>query len=117
MTSPVAAISAAVQSVTKEWAKQRKAEERDRSAAFNRRARLVRSHRVSQREAAFEIMEKAYLVASDDGRLPTKPRQIMYQARPHILERTGEDSLSGQYFSQQLLISYMEENDCSEWDI
>src|SRR5262249_41740710 len=48
---------------------------------------------------------------------PTKPRQIMYQARPYILKQTGEDSLHGQYFSQQLLIAYMEEHDCSSWDI
>jgi len=117
MTSPVDAINAAVQSVTKDWAKQRKAEERNRDAAMNRRARLMKSYRVTQREAAFEVMEEAYLVASDDGALPTKPRQIMYQARPYILKQKGEDSLHGQYFSQQLLIAYMEEHDCSSWDI
>jgi len=47
--------------------------------------------------------------------LPVKPRQIMYRARPYILERTGEASLNGQYFSQTLLIDYMEEYDCSDW--
>ena len=117
MTSPADAIKGAVQSVTKGWAKQRKAEERNRNAAFNRRIRLMPSHRVTLREAAFEAMEDAYLEASADGALPVKPRQIMYRARPYILERTGEDSLNGQYFSQTLLIGYMEEHDCSDWDI
>ena len=36
MTAPVDAIKSTVQSVTKDWAKQRKAEERNRNAAFNR---------------------------------------------------------------------------------
>jgi hypothetical protein len=117
MTSPADAIKDAVCGVTRDWAKQRKAEERDRNAQLNRRARLVRSYRTTVREAAFEAMDEAYLEASDQGRLPVKPRQIMYRARPYILEQTGEDSLDGQYFSQTLLIDYMEEHDCSDWDI
>ena len=117
MTSPANAIRGAVQSVTKDWAKVRKAEERNRNAAFNRRARLVRSYRMTLREAAFEVMEEAYLAASDAGSLPVKPRQIMYAARPKILTMTGDDELSDSYFSQTLLIDYMEEHDCSDWDI
>jgi hypothetical protein len=117
MTSPADAIRGAVCSVTKDWAKQRKAEERNRNAAFNRRYRLVRTARVTIREAAFELMEAAYMKASDDGRLPAKPRQIMYAARPAILAMTGESELSGPYFSQTLLIDYMDEHDCDDWDI
>jgi hypothetical protein len=117
MTSPADAIRDAVQSVTREWAKQRKAEERNRNAIFNRRLRLLRSERVTLREAAFEVMEKSYLRASDNSRLPTKPRQIMYVARPHILEMTGDRVLNSSYFSQTLLIDYMEEYDYDHWDI
>jgi hypothetical protein len=65
----------------------------------------------------FDVMEDAYLAASDHGTLPTKPRQIMYAARPEILARTGEETLSGSYFSQTLLIDYMDQCDCSDWDI
>ena len=75
------------------------------------------SYRVTLRDAAFEVMEQAYLEASGGGTLPVKPRQIMYRARPYILEKTGETSLSGNYFSQTLLTSYMEEYDCSDWDV
>jgi len=117
MTSPANAIRGAVQSVTKDWAKVRKAEERNRNAAFNRRARLVRSYRMTLREAAFEVMEEAYLAARDAGSLPVKPRQIMYAARPKILAMTGDDELSDSYFSQTLLIDYVEEHDCTDWDI
>jgi hypothetical protein len=117
MSSPAEAIKAAVCNVTREWGRQRKAEERNRSAALNRYARLVPSYRTTSREAAFEVMEEAYLKASDNGTLPTKPRQIMYAARPAILEVTGKGSLRGQYFSQTLLIDYMESHDCDDWDI
>jgi hypothetical protein len=117
MTSPADAIVAAVNAVTKDWEKQRKAEERNRNAVFNRRSRLVRSARLTIKDAAFEVMADAYEAASGDGRLPVKPRQIMYRARPYILRATGEDRLTDSYFTQSLLIEYMETKDCSDWDI
>lgn len=117
MTSPADAISGAVRAVTKDWAKQRKAEERDRNALLNRRVRLVRSARYTIKEAAFEVMAKAYETAAGPKRLPVKPRQIMYQARPYILRATGENHLTDSYFTQNILIAYMEEKDCSDWDI
>jgi hypothetical protein len=117
VTSPATAISDAVRAVTKAWAKQRKAEERNRNAFFNRHAALVRSARTTIREAAFEIMEEANEAAAGPNRLPVKPRQIMYRARPYILKATGELKFTDSYFTQNLLIAYMEEHDCADWDI
>jgi hypothetical protein len=77
----------------------------------------MRSERVTIREVAFDVMDDAYARASGSQRLPVKPRQIMYVARPEILERTGNASLDDAYFTQSLLIDYMEEYDCSSWDI
>ena len=71
-------IIGAVQGVTKKWAKQRKREERDAAASMNRRYAMTRRRTVSIREAAFSIMEEAYLKASANGRLPAHARQIMY---------------------------------------
>ena len=82
MTDPAEAIIGAVRAVTKDWAKQRKAEERDRNAVLNRRVRLVRTVRVTIKDAAFDMMPTAYQAAS--GGFPVKPRQIMYRARPYI---------------------------------
>lgn len=67
MTSPADAISGAVRAVTKDWAKQRKAEKRDRNAVLNRRVRLVRSTRQTIKDAAFEVMAKAYEAATGGG--------------------------------------------------
>jgi hypothetical protein len=112
-----AAMKSATAAVTRDWAKQRKAEERDRNAVANRRYRLIRTRSMSLRDAAFEVMEEAYLAASDNGRLPVKARQVMYAARPKILKLTGKDHLDDAYFTQTLLPDYMEEHDCSDWDI
>ncbi len=60
--------------------------------------------------AAYKVMPEAYLMASDDGRLPVKPRQIMYAARPLILEITGGKIWGkADYFTQTLLPGYLEE--------
>jgi hypothetical protein len=79
--------------VTKEWTKQRKAEERNANAVFGRSSLYERMYNMTIEEAADDVMEEAYLAASDNGKLPVKARQIMYAARPKILEMTGRSSM------------------------
>jgi hypothetical protein len=115
--SPLDAIIGLTESTTKTWTKQRKAEERDRTARANRNYRMMRSERVTIRDATFQVMDQAYARASNKGTLPTNPRQIYYAARREILEATYRDSLQAGYFLQTLLRDYMEEYDCSHWDV
>jgi hypothetical protein len=105
------AIVGAVQSVTKKWAKQRKREERDRSAAANRHRAMTRRRHVSIKDAARQVMEKAYLKASANGTLPAHARQVMYAARGHIQNAADRSLGKGfdDYFTQQLLPNYIEE--------
>ena len=111
MSSVADRLKNSVLNVTKDWAKQRKAEERRASAKANREARLIRASDYHNfRSAAFEIMEEEYLKASADGTLPASARQVMYQARPFIQEQMGGQQLNDQYFCQQLLPDYVEEN-------
>jgi hypothetical protein len=73
---------------------------------------------VSIRDAAFAIMEEAYLKASANGTLPAHARQVMYAARPYI-QRTADKELGqrfDQYFTQQLLPEYIEEYGVS-WNV
>jgi hypothetical protein len=115
MTSVADRLKNSVLNVTKDWAKQRKAEERRASALANREARLTRaSDYYNFRSAAFEIMEEAYLKASANDTLPALARQVMYQARPFIQEMMGGQQLNDQYFCQQLLPDYIDEHgvDC-----
>ncbi len=110
-----AALIESVLSVTKKWAKQRKAEERHAAALFNRIYRMSRLREDTIKDLAYEVMEEAYLKASANGTLPAHARQIMYQARPLIQAKT-EKQLDDQYFCQQLLPNYMQENDV-DWNV
>jgi Topoisomerase 6 subunit A/Spo11, Toprim domain len=109
----------AVQGATKKWAKQRKREERDASARANRRYAMTRRRHVSIKDAAWQVMEEAYLKASANGTLPAHARQIMYAARGHI--QSAADRLLGKdfdnYFTQTLLPDYLEENCVDDWNV
>ena len=107
----------AVRKVTKDWAKQRKAEERHASALAHRRQHLVpASAYYNFKSAAYEVMEQAYLAASANGMLPALARQVMYQARPIIQDKMGGQQLNDQYFCQQLLPNYIAEFSV-DWDV
>jgi hypothetical protein len=58
------------------------------------------------------------LKASGNGRLPAHARQIMYQARPLILARTGKPLGKDfdQYFTQSLLPEYRRQHP-TDWDV
>ncbi|HUV67025.1 MAG TPA: hypothetical protein VMW24_24270 [Sedimentisphaerales bacterium] len=109
----------ATRGVTNKWAKQRKAEERQASRIYNRRYVMTRSYRTTIKEVAWEVMKEAYLKASSDGKYPAHARQIMYAARPRILEKADNcDSLDDAYFTQQLLPDYMQEHpETLSWDV
>ena len=109
----------AVRHVTRTWHKQRRDEDRRASAALRRRDAMTRTRRVTVKEVAWEVIQAAYLKASDNGKLPAHARQIMYAARPAILGRTGEDRLDDQYFCQTLLPDYMAEHadETADWDV
>lgn len=114
------AIVEAVLDVTKKWTKQRKAEEKDASAARRRDQKLARAEKpASIKDAAYAVMSDAYAAASDNNTLPANARQVMYAARPDIIETTGEEVLNDSYFTQTLLPDYMNENreETKDWDI
>jgi hypothetical protein len=118
--SAAKAIIAGVEAVTKEWARQRKAEESNRRAEIAREDRLASRFRpVTIKKAAYYFLPEAYVKASGDGKLPVKARQLMYAARPKILDVTGRDTLNDEYFTQTLLPNFIGEHQriCATWDI
>ncbi len=104
-----------VREATKQWTKTIKAEERNPATRRYRVQRMTFERGKSLKDAAYEVMEKAYLKASGDGQYPANARQIMYAARPFIQKETGKD-LMDNYFTQTLLPNYVEEFEC-EWDV
>jgi hypothetical protein len=101
----------AITGVTKKWTKQRKREEREKSAALNREYFLTQQPTVSIKEAAWHVMQEAFMQASAKNTLPANARQIMYAARPMIAQLADRE-LGGQfdkYFTQTLLPDYVAE--------
>lgn len=112
------AIIDAVQGVTKKWAKQRKREEKEANARWNRVVAMRRHRHISIREAAWQVMEQAYMKASANNTLPALARQVMYAARSKVQELADRPLGNNfdQYFTQQLLPDYIEENGV-DWDV
>jgi len=106
----------AVESATAKWTKQKKFEERHPGNIRYRMSRMTKEPRTSQKDAAWEVLEAAYMAASGNGRLPALARQIFYQARPKIMAMTDDKELQYGYFSQTLLPDYIEENGVA-WNV
>ena len=71
---------------------------------------MTREPRTTQKEAAWTVLEAAYMAASGNGSLPALAQQIYYQARPEIMALTDDKELAYGYFSQTLLPDYIEEH-------
>src|SRR6476620_2139916 len=97
----------AVETATAKWSRQKKSEERHPGNIRHRFSRMTREPRTTQKDAAWEIMEAAYMAASGNGTLPAMARQIYYQARPKIMAMTEDKELGYGYFSQNLLPDYI----------
>jgi hypothetical protein len=113
--SMAADIIGVIREGTKKWTKTAKAEERRPASRSFRYSRMIQAKGVSFKDAAAQIMEKAYLKVSGPDRLPANARQIMYAARPHIQKVTGKQ-LDDNYFTQTLLPDYVTETGVT-WDI
>ena len=92
--------------VTKEWTKQRKAEERGRSR-YTRK--YVYSERVNFTDVAPEILPAAYQHASGDGQYSVAQRQLYYSSREAFREHTGRD-IDYKYFSNTLLRQFLNQH-------
>jgi hypothetical protein len=106
----------AVETAARKWTRQKKSEERHPGNIRYRSSRMTREPRTTQKEAAWQVMEEAYMAASGGGRLPAKARQIYYQARPKIMALTDDKELAYGYFSQTLLPDYIEEHGV-DWNV
>ena len=106
----------AVESATSKWTRQKKSEERHPGMIRYRASRMTREPRTTQKDAAWKILEQAYMAASGNDTLPALARQIFYQARPKIMAMTEDEELAYGYFSQTLLPDYIEEN-AVDWNV
>ena len=106
----------AIETATKKWTRQKKSEERHPGMIRYRASRMTKVARVTQKDAAWKVMEAAYMAASANDTLPAKARQVFYQARPKIMAMTDDRALDDNYFTQTLLPDYIEEYDL-DWNV
>src|SRR3954469_20545998 len=92
-----------VEIATAKWTRQKKSEERHPGNVRYRVSRMTREPRITQKDAASQVMEAAYMMASTGDTLPAKARQLYYQARPKVMAMTDDKELAQGYFTQQLL--------------
>lgn len=123
LPEPIAeAITKAARAVTARWTRAKRAADREGRVRERELAELYKSRRrdrYSIKEAAYAVMEQAYMLASADNTLPANARQIMYAARPAVLELTGECWKNSSYFTQVLLPEFMDEHPTltANWDV
>lgn len=92
------------EAATKDWTKQRKAEERGRRSRYSRQ--YMYSERVNHTDVADQILPGAYSHASGDGKYTVSKRQLYYACREQFREQTDRE-LSYDYFANTLLVQYM----------
>lgn len=107
------AISEVISKVCKKWKKKTGQLKRNEAVSQRQLENYIKSQKpkkTSIKKLAYEVMERAYMKASNDGQLPANARQIMYAARPYILENITADKFDDGYFTQTLLPDFMAEH-------
>ena len=122
MPDMLEALQTAVTSVSKDWkTAKRSADKEDHVRQRDlERMRSRSSYReLSIKDAAYQVMRRAYLAASANDTLPATARQVMYAARPLVLGLTGGKCWSNSsYFTQHLLPDFMDEYlESNAWNV
>jgi hypothetical protein len=108
-------IKTGMKAVGREWkkAKKRNSDRNDRVSRSFLSSMRYHEPKKTLRDAAFKFMEQAYNKASSNGKYYANARQIMYAARPQIIDEVGIDAWDQDktpiYF-QSLLKDYIEES-------
>lgn len=105
-----------IRGVTAKWKQVKRSADRDDRVSRASLQRMMEPPRTTIREVAFAVMEDAYNKASSNGRYYANARQIMYAARPAILEQCGKHGFNSVYFTQTLLKDYLEEYE-PDWKV
>jgi DNA topoisomerase VI subunit B len=107
-----------IEKVASDFTKEKKRQERDRAKKYREEQKPRPKMQMSQVDAAFQVMESAYMRASANDTLPAKCRQVFYAARPEILSLCEIKKLSDDYF-RTLVRRFERENPelTKDWDI
>jgi hypothetical protein len=108
--------------VTKDFTSEKKRTRRGAGLSDSqlRKLRSFEPRRTTIKEACEQVMERAYMIASGNGRYPAHARQIMYAARPLVLSICGKFyNPKNKTFSQVDLPNYIAKHatTTANWDV
>jgi DNA topoisomerase VI subunit B len=112
-----------IDKVTSNWqqkAKQLRRAERMQERELDELRKARKRQQLSVKEAAYRVMEEAYLHASSGGRYPANARQVMYAARPLVQQLTGGVLWkNSNQFTQKYLPGFLERYpaETANWDV
>src|SRR5262249_36590947 len=102
-------------SVTKEWEKHRKAEEKGSRSRSDRK--YIYSDRVNFTDVADDILPAAYEHASGNGRYPVSKRQLYYACRDDFQAEPGRP-IKYEYCAGTLLVQYLNRHpEAEDWKV
>lgn len=118
------AMATAVQLVTKVWKDVKNKADKDGRVSQRKLDEMKKEEKrtkLNVKDAAYQVMEIAYMKASASNTLPANARQIMYAARPLVIELTGKTKpwSKSSYFTQVLLPNFVNEYPklTENWDV
>lgn len=119
-----AALESAIKTVSAKWKEAKRQADRE-NRVYGRQLKELRKaekrRQLSVKEAAYWVMEKAYMLASSNNTLPANARQVMYAARRDVIELTGKTTpwKKSSYFTQHLLPDFVDAHPelTADWDV
>ena len=117
------ALDQAIKYVTKQWTTLKRKEIRHNRKLHREREaqqKAKKREKLSIKAAAYQVMEQAYMKASANNTLPANARQVMYAARPSVMELTGGKCWSkSSYFTQTIVPNFQREKPelTADWDV
>jgi DNA topoisomerase VI subunit B len=111
-----------IRSITKAWTQTKRQADRDnrvRERDLERARKPQQRQKLSVKEAAWRVMERAYRHAAGTTGM-AGARQVMYAARPLVLSLTGGEIWKhDSYFTQTLLPDFIEAHPdlTADWDV
>jgi hypothetical protein len=116
------ALQTCTRSVTKQWQEAKRNADRQNRVqrqALERLRKAQKQRELSIKDAAYIVMHEAYMKASANNTLPANARQIMYAARPLVLQLRDTYWKNSSQFTQHYLPDYMElyEEETKDWDV
>jgi DNA topoisomerase VI subunit B len=116
------ALARCIRYVGKRWKEAKRSADRAGRLSdqeLERQQKAERRRNITIKQASYQVMEQAYLEASGNTGM-ANARQVMYKARPRVLELTdGRCWKRSSTFTQQYLPDYIEEHpdQTRSWDV